>query len=225
MGRRLSWDEYAIAWARARGGFDPRLADPSVRRWLYAAYRVGNLLGRLWVRPIAVTVVGLLLSLCVPITAIRQPWGPITAAGFVLLAAMADSVRGALAVTTGRLTRLGYVYDSFAARLGEAFWLTAFWLTGASGMVVVAGGALTWLHEYVRARAVSVGMKEIGAVTIGERTGRVSTAVVGLFVAGLAGLLKTELRAGTITVVAAVWLLIALFGLGQLLAAVRRALR
>ncbi|HEX5595353.1 MAG TPA: CDP-alcohol phosphatidyltransferase family protein [Micromonosporaceae bacterium] len=223
--RRLGWDEYAIAWARTRGGFDPRLASPSVRRWLYGAYRVGSLLGRLWVRPIAVTVVSVLLSLLVPIVAVRQPLGPIAAAGLVLLVAAAESVRVALAVSTGQSTRLGYVYDAFAERLGEAFWLTAFWLTGAPGVVVVVGGALTWLHEYVRTRAASAGMKESRVVTIAERSSRVSTAVIGLFVAGLAGLLKAELRAGTIAVVAAVWVLLALFGLGQLLAAVRRALR
>lgn len=225
MGSRLNWDEYATAWARLRGGFDPRLAAPSVRRWLYVAYRVGAVLGRLWVRPTAVTVVSILLCVCVPVVAVRQPWGPVGAAGLVLLAAMADSVRAAVAVTTGRMTRLGYVQDAFADRLGEVFWLAAFWLIGAPGVLVTAGGALSWLHEYVRARAVSAGMKEVGAVTVGERPTRVSIALVGLFVSGLAGLIKVELRAGTITVVSAVWVLLALVGLGQLLGAVGRALR
>lgn len=224
MARRLTWDEYATAWARVRGGFDPRLAAPSVRRWLYGAYRVGSVLGRLRVRPAAVSVVGVLISAGVPVVAVRQPWGPLGAAGLALLAAATDSVRGAVALTTARMTRLGYVYDAFADRVTEALWLIAFWLMGGHGVVVVASGALSWLQEYVRARAVSAGMKEVGAVTVGERPARSSIAVVGLFVAGLAGLIQPELRAGTITVVSAVWLLLALFGLGQLLVAVRRAL-
>ncbi|HEX6968529.1 MAG TPA: CDP-alcohol phosphatidyltransferase family protein [Micromonosporaceae bacterium] len=224
--RRLSWDEYALAWARARGGYDPRLATPSVRRWQYAAYRVGSALGRIWVRPGAISLVAVLVSLGVPLLAVRQqPSSPIVAAGLVLLVAMADSVREAVALTTGRMTRLGYVYDGFADRLTEVFWLAAFWQLGASEVVVVAGGALSWLHEYVRARAVAAGMNEVGLVTVGERGTRVWIAVVGLVVAGLAGLILPEFRPGTITVAAAVWLLLALLGLGQLLTVVRRALR
>ena len=56
----------------------------------------------------------------------------------MLLAAVADSVDGAVAVVTGRTTRLGYVYDSVADRLGEVAWLLAFWLVGAPGGLVVA---------------------------------------------------------------------------------------
>jgi hypothetical protein len=100
----------------------------------------------------------------------------------------------------------------------------AFWLVGAPGALVAAGGALSWLHEYVRARAVAAGMREIGAVTVGERPTRVCVAVAGLLLAGLSGLIEVDLAAGTITMATAVWVLLAAFGLGQLLSAVRRAL-
>ncbi|GAB3811344.1 CDP-alcohol phosphatidyltransferase family protein [Micromonospora zhanjiangensis] len=224
MGNRLTWDEYATAWAGLHGGFDPRTAAPVVRGWLRMAYLVGALLGRLRVSPAAVTVVGLVLCAVVPVVAGRSSTGAFVGALLVLLASVADSVDGAVAVVTGRTSRLGYVYDSTADRVGEAFWLAAFWLVGVSGVVVVTAGALSWLHEYVRARAVSAGMKEIGAVTLGERPTRVSITVVGLVVAGAAGLIRTELAAGAATVVVAVWILLALFGLGQLLSAVRRTL-
>ncbi|MFI6231822.1 CDP-alcohol phosphatidyltransferase family protein [Micromonospora echinospora] len=224
VGTPLRWDDYATAWARLHGGFDPRAAAPVVRGWLRFAYHVGYLLGRLRVTPTAVTAAGVLLCFCVPLFAVRPSDGPFLAALFVLLAAVADSVDGAVAVVTGRSTRLGYVYDSLADRLGEIAWLLAFWLVGAPGALVVAGGALSWLHEYVRARAVAAGMREIGAVTVGERPTRVSVALVGLLVAGLAGLVRPELAAGTITLATAVWVLLAGFGLGQLLSAVRRAL-
>lgn len=225
MTRRLSWDEYATAWARVRGGYDPRLASPSVRRWLYTAYRVGSVLSRVWVRPAALSVAGVLVSVGVPILAVRHPWGPVAAAGLVTLAAMTDSVRGAVALTTGRLTRLNYVYEAFADRVTEALWLAAFWRLGASEAVVVVGGALSWLHEYVRARAVTAGMDEAISTMVGERSSRVWVAAVGLPVAGLSGLIMPELVSGTITVAAAVWLLLAMFGLGQMLAEIRRALR
>ncbi|WP_091076751.1 CDP-alcohol phosphatidyltransferase family protein [Micromonospora nigra] len=224
VGTQLNWNEYATAWARLHGGFDPRAATPVVRGWLRLAYHVGYVLGRLRVAPTAVTVAGVLLCFCVPLLAVRPGDGPFLGALFVLLAAVADSVDGAVAVATGRTSRLGYVYDSVADRLGEVAWLVAFWLVGAPGALVVAGGALSWLHEYVRARAVSAGMRELGAVTVGERPTRVSVALVGLLLAGLTGLVETDLAAGTITMATAVWVLLAAFGLGQLLSAVRRAL-
>jgi phosphatidylglycerophosphate synthase len=224
MGKRLNWDEYAATWARLHGGFDPRGASPVVRGWLRMAYLGGALLGRIRVSPTVVTVVGLLLCACVPVAAARSTSGAIVGAGFVLLASVADSVDGAVAVVTVRTSRLGYVYDSVADRVGEALWLAAFWLVGAPGALVVIAGSLSWLHEYVRARAVSAGMKEIGAVTLGERPSRVVIALVGLVAAGVAGLIQPDLAAGTMTVVTAIWILLALFGLGQLLSAVRRTL-
>ncbi|MFC3500470.1 CDP-alcohol phosphatidyltransferase family protein [Micromonospora krabiensis] len=224
VGTLLKWDEYATAWARLHGGFDPRSAAPAVRGWLRFAYHVGYVLGRLRVGPTPVTVVGVLLCVCVPVFAAQPGDGPFLGALFVLLAGVADSVDGAVAVATGRTSRLGYVYDSVADRLGEVAWLVAFWLVGAPGALVVAAGALSWLHEYVRARAVSAGMRQIGAVTVGERPTRVSVALGGLLVAGLAGLIQPDLAAGTITMATAVWVLLAGFGLGQLLSAVRRAL-
>jgi phosphatidylglycerophosphate synthase len=224
VGTRLNWDEYAATWARLHGDFDPRRAAPAVRGWLRFSYQIGHLLGGLRVSPIAVTVVGALFCVAVPATVLRESTGPFIAAGFVLLAAVADSVDGAVAVVTGRTTRLGYVYDSVADRFGEAAWLIAFWLLGAPGPLVVTAGAISWLHEYVRARSVSAGMREIGAVTVGERPSRVLVALVGLPVAGAAGMIQFDLAAGTITLVTAVWVLLAGFGLVQLLAAVRRAL-
>jgi CDP-diacylglycerol--glycerol-3-phosphate 3-phosphatidyltransferase len=225
VGARLSWDEYASTWAKLHGGFDPRQATPAVQIWLRMAYTVGIALARVRVPPNAVTLVGVLLCLVVPITAAGSAAGPITAAVFVLLAAIADSVDGAIAVAASRSSRLGYVYDSLADRAGEAAWLTAFWLVGAPGVVVATAGGLSWLHENLRARAVSAGMREIGAVTAGERPSRVAVAGVGLLLAGVAGLIDPDFAPGVITVAAAVWVLLAAFGLVQLVTAVRRALR
>ncbi|AVT41837.1 CDP-alcohol phosphatidyltransferase [Plantactinospora sp. BB1] len=203
------------------------MATTSVRRWLRMSYVLGCFLARLHVSPTAVTVLGVLLCVAVPVAVAQSrpgPLGPLLAAGFVLLAAVADSIDGAVAVVTGRTTRLGYVYDSLADRVGEVCWLIAFWLVGAPGVLVVAAGGLSWLHEYTRARSVSAGMKEIGTVTVGERPSRVSVAVVGLLVAGLAHLVMPELAAGTITLATAVWVLLGFFGMVQLLSAVRRSL-
>lgn len=224
MQGRLDWHGYAVAWARLHGGFDPRLATPVVAGWLRMSYQIGSVLARLRVPPMAVTVVGVLFCAATPLAVLRRPDGVLAGAALVVLAAVADSADGAVAVITGRTTRLGYVYDSLADRVGEAFWLLAFWLCGAPGALVAAAGAFSWLHEYLRARSVAAGMREIGTVTTGERPSRVAAAFVGLLLAGMTGLIRADLVAGVVTVVAAVWALLGLFGLSQLIAAVRRSL-
>jgi CDP-diacylglycerol--glycerol-3-phosphate 3-phosphatidyltransferase len=208
----VTWEEYASAWSRLHGGFDPRTGSAFVRGWVRVAYALGSRLS--WAGPNWVTLAGLVLCVAVPFV------GLLPGAALVLLAGLADSLDGAVAVLSGRATRLGYVLDSVADRVGEAAWLTAFWLGGAQAWVAVAAGAASWLHEYARARATAAGMSEIGAVTVGERPTRVLIALFGLLVAGIAGHASVVLTAG-----AAVWLGLAVVGLVQLGIAVRRELR
>ncbi|MFI6075396.1 CDP-alcohol phosphatidyltransferase family protein [Actinoplanes sp. NPDC051343] len=207
----MTWDEYASAWSRLHGGFDPRTGSVFVRGWVRLAFTLGSRLA--WAGPSWVTLCGLLICLAVPFA------GLVPGAALVLLAALADTLDGAVAVLSDRATRAGYVLDSVADRVGEAAWLTAFWVGGAQAWVVVAAGAASWLHEYARARATAAGMSEIGAVTVGERPTRVLIAVFGLLGAGIAGHAPLVL-----TVAAAVWLGLAVIGLAQLAVAIRRSL-
>lgn len=214
----MGWDDYVSAWSRLHGGFDPRSASPLVRGWVLCAYRIGSFLSRQRIAPLTVTLAGLLLCLAVPVViGLAGPAGLAAGALLVLLAAVADGLDGAVAVVSGRVTRAGHVYDSVADRLGEAAWLTAFWLAGVPAWLAVAAGAGSWLHEYLRARAATAGMTEIGAVTVGERPARVSVAVTGLLLAPVTTLV--------LPVAAAVWLLLQVVGLAQLIVAVHRALR
>ena len=215
----MTWDDYVEAWSRLHGGFDPRTGSAAVRGWVLTAYRMGSWLTARRVGPTAVTLAGVILCLAVPLAAPAGRAGLLVGAVLVLLAGLADTLDGAVAVLSGRVTRLGSVLDSVADRVGEAAWLTAFWLAGAPGWLSVAAGAASWLHEYARARATVAGMSEIGAVTVGERPTRVSIAVSGLLVAGVFGHAAIVLTVG-----AAVWLALAVVGLGQLGVAIRRAL-
>jgi CDP-diacylglycerol--glycerol-3-phosphate 3-phosphatidyltransferase len=177
------------------------------------------------VRPSAVTAAGVLAAAAVPAAVRWEPAGGLVAAGLVLVGALADTADGALAVVSGRESRLGQVYDSVADRLSEAAWLLGLYLLGAPGWLAAVCLAVTWLHEYVRARAAVAGMAEIGAVTVGERPTRVLLALFGLACAGAAGLVAPDLAAGTATVAAAAWTTLGAIGLIQLAVAVRRALR
>ena len=219
------WDWYAERWSVLHGGYDPRRASPLVRGWLRVAYRIARTLAGWRVTPSAVTAAGVVLAAAVPAVVAPAPTGGLPAAALVLLGALADTADGALAVITGRESRLGQVYDSVADRLSEAAWLLGLHLLGAPGWLAAGCLAVTWLHEYVRARATVAGMSEIGAVTVGERPTRVLLAFFGLACAGAVGLAAPDLAAGTATVAVAGWTALGAVGLIQLAAAVVRALR
>ncbi len=220
----MTWQEYAAAWSRLHGGFDPEAAAPVVRGWIRLAYRGGSVLGRMRVSPTTVTAFGLLLCLAVPFAALLGRTGLLLGALLVLLAGFADALDGAVAVVTDRTSRLGFVYDSVADRLGELAWLAAFWVAGVPGWLAAAGVATSWLHEYVRARAAAGGMEGLGIVTLGERPTRVSVAISGLLVGGLAGLLHPGWASTVLVVATLAWLALGLIGLVQLIRAVRREL-
>jgi CDP-diacylglycerol--glycerol-3-phosphate 3-phosphatidyltransferase len=203
---------------------DPRTSSVFVERWLRAGYRTGRVLTRLKVRASVVTTVGLVLNAAVPVVIVWHGYWPLVGAGLVLLSGVADTVDGAVAVITNRVTRLGYVYDSVADRLGEAAWLIAFWLAGVPGWLAVLCLTLAWLHEYIRARATAAGMAELGGITLGERPTRLVLIVIGLVLAGVAGLVAPDLPAGALTIVAAILALLSVIGLIQLISAVQVAL-
>ncbi|HET6214954.1 MAG TPA: CDP-alcohol phosphatidyltransferase family protein [Micromonosporaceae bacterium] len=221
----MTWEAYIAQWSTLHGGFDPDQASPFVRGWLRIAYTLGRVFARVRVTPMALTAAGLILNVAAIGAAAAGGGWPAIAALFVVLGAVADSVDGAVAVLTERTTRLGYLYDSLANRVAELCWLVAFWVLGAPTWVLVICGGLAWLHEYIRARATAVGLTEVGAMTVGESVGRISITVVGLLLAGAAGLISRGLAAGTVTIAAVVWVFLGAFGLFQLLSGVRKSLR
>jgi CDP-diacylglycerol--glycerol-3-phosphate 3-phosphatidyltransferase len=200
------------------GGFDPRSANRLVRGWLFLSYSVSRQLARTGTRPNAVTVAGLLLSIGVPLAAWPGGAWPLLGALLILASALADTVDGALAVITGKASRLGHVFDSTADRLSEAAWAIALIFLGAPIWLAIAAGGSAWLHEYIRARAAVAGMADVGTVTIGERPTRIIVVFFTLVVAG-------TVSATAATVGAAIWLVLGLVALVQLGVAVRRALR
>ncbi len=220
----LTWDQYAKRWAGLHGGVDPRTGSLFLERWLRLAYGCGRGLARIKVRPSLVTTIGLLASVAVPVLTVRHGYWSIAAAGLVLVSGMADSVDGAIAIATNRVTRLGDVYDGVADRISEAAWMVAFWLAGAPGWLAVLVGGLAWLHEYLRSQATAAGMAEIRVVTFGERPSRLVLVMIGLVASGLATTIGTDLPSGVVTVVAAIAALFGLIGLVQLIAAIQTEL-
>lgn len=218
------WDGYAERWSAAHGGYDPRSASPLVKGWLRGSYELGAALTRIGIRdPNAVTVLGLLLSVAVPV-AVAGGRSALAGAVLVLLSAVADTVDGVLAVVTGRASRLGQVYDSAADRVAEACWLVALVVLGGPAWPAAGCCGVIWLHEYVRARATVAGMSDIGAVTIAERPTRVLVTIFGLLAIAAADITGRWEHETVLTVLTVMAVLTAA-GFAQLIVIVRRALR
>jgi CDP-diacylglycerol--glycerol-3-phosphate 3-phosphatidyltransferase len=223
-GVMADWAGYSARWKALHGGYDPDRANLPVRLWLRMGYRLARGLARIHVSAALMTLIGLVICLFVPAVATHHGWWPLIGGVLVLVSGLCDTLDGAIAVITGRVTRFGYVYDAVANRVGEAAWLLAYWVVGVPGWVVTLTAALVFLHEYVRSRAIAAGLSGLGVVTVAERPTRVFLSATGLILAGLCFQLSATLAVGAATLILAIWLLLAIGGFLQLFAAVHRGL-
>ena len=179
-----SREDYFDRWQVLHGGYDPR-SSRLVGPWLSSVYVVARPFARIGVHPDAVTLLGLLVSsLAVWLGFLGDRW--VLLAAFVVGASgLVDSLDGAVAVLTDRATRWGSVLDSVVDRVSDGLYLVALWLVGAPTWICVAAGAVVAVQEYSRARAMAVGMDDVGVVTIGERPTRVIVVAMFLLGAGI----------------------------------------
>ncbi len=182
-------------WSRLHGGVDPR-GSILVRRWLTAVHACASPLARRRVRPDVLTLLGLALALAaVPVALAGGRWAVLVA---VLVAAsgVLDSLDGAVAVLSDRVSRWGALLDAFCDRIADLAVVLALtvlvlvspqpviadaWLVGVAGCAL----ALPLLHEYVRARAGGLGMAGLDVVTAGERPSRLIIATMFALGAGV----------------------------------------
>jgi CDP-diacylglycerol--glycerol-3-phosphate 3-phosphatidyltransferase len=188
------------------------------------AYKCGLVLTRIGGSAAVVTAVGVLAALFVPLIAAGGGRWPFLAAVLMAVGLLAEASSRALSVLLAGAMQRDAFYRSLGKRVAELCWLWAAALLGAATVLVLACGILTAAHEYVRARAAAGGMRPAGTDTIGDRPIRVASTFAMLLIAGFVGPLAGDLPAGTSTLVLALWALLGLFGLVQLLTAVRKAL-
>ncbi len=133
-----------------------------------------RILSRTGIPPDTVTWSGFIITLGAAALIIT---GHLFAAGFVVLVAgFFDMLDGALARSTGRITRFGGILDSTLDRLSEAALLLSVLFVYASGNsvpgLVLVGLALvgSLMVSYIRARAEALDLQcEIGLFTRPER--------------------------------------------------------
>jgi archaetidylinositol phosphate synthase len=206
-------------WSSLHGGVRP---SPVVRGWL----RLMRFLASgpiLRVPPDALSAAGVaaLAGAWAVIELRANALGPAFAILFVVAAGVLDGLDGAVALRTGRARPLGAVVDSVADRIGDVLLGGVLLALGAPLGWVSAAVVLALLLEYVRARAQSVGMPGVGAVTVAERPTRLimvaaAAGGVAVFPAGV-----PLLGWGWAVTLAITWTVVGLVGMGQLLRGVR----
>lgn len=200
-----------------------------MRTRLPADSLVGRAILSTRIGPGAVVALGLTASLLVPVMVELGGALVLAALPLIGLTALADSSLALLASRSTGFSRRVLVFDTLAARLSEGAWLLALWNLGAPGPAVVIAGALCWIYEQTRARARQVGLRDLGMVTLGERSVRLLTVALGLGAAGVisfagGGEYETWVS-GSVTIATVGWLLMAALGLLQLVIVVSAALR
>lgn len=208
---------YLTQWSALHGGARP---TGVVGAWLRLVHILAAPLVRLRVAPDLVTVAGLAIALTAPWLAAQGGAGALGAAVIVAVSGLVDSLDGAVAVMSGRVSRWGAVLDGVADRVSDAAFVAVLWVLGAPAALCVAAVLLGWLQEYTRARAGMAGMSDIGVLTVNERPTRV--VVVMMF--SLAGLARPDDEPGWATLGAAALVGFGVIGLGHLLIVLRRRL-
>jgi phosphatidylglycerophosphate synthase len=167
-------------WAALHGGIRP---SGLVRLWLRGVQRLAaGPVAR--VSPDALSVAGVAAAGGAAIVAAQGGRWPLVAAALVVLAGVLDGLDGAVALRTGRARPLGAVVDAVADRIGDLLLVATLAVLGAPPAWCVAAGALTLLHEYLRARAGAAGMPGVGALTVAERPTRLVLVTVACLGAG-----------------------------------------
>jgi CDP-diacylglycerol--glycerol-3-phosphate 3-phosphatidyltransferase len=159
-------------WPALHGGVTP---SAPVRLWLRGVQGLAAVGPVSRVPPDVLSAAGVAALAAAVAAALR--W-PLLTAALVVLAGVLDGLDGAVALHTGRARPLGAVVDAVADRTGDLFLAATLAVLGAPVGWCVAAGAVTFLHEYLRARAMAAGMPGVGPVTVAERPTRLVLVVV-----------------------------------------------
>jgi phosphatidylglycerophosphate synthase len=235
----MSFAAYQAGWREAHLlGEEAQPGGRVAAAYLRLPYLAGAPLARAGVDPDLMTLAALWVALVAGWTATLGPGWAAAAGTLTLVAGVADSVDGAVAVLQGRTSAFGFVWDSTADRLADLAVIAGpvvlvateadpGWGAAAAATGTAAAGLLLLL-EYVRARAQA---GQVAAAWTLATPGERPTRVIVLGLAGLAvgaaqlggdGLAGAALDLGYPLALAALALLEAA-GCVQLLLAVRHA--
>ncbi len=212
----MSFEEYLGHWARLHG---TPLPQGLVRVWLRIAFVVSTPFTRL--NPNAITGFGLLLMLAAIYFAGSVNGNYFVASGLVLSVGIVDSLDGIVAVRTSKISSWGAFLDSVVDRfidVGVGILLIAL---GASIELAVIAFAIAFVHEYMRAKASGIGLREVGVITPAEKPTRIAIGVMFLVACGV----FPEKAAQLANIAVLVWVTLGVFSFAILMRTFRKTLK
>ncbi len=210
----VKYVDYESAWSTLHGQAQP---SGMIRMWLRFMFVITTPLMR--ISPNTITLSSGLFAIGLAGLARVPAWYWLVALGIFLLGIL-DGVDGVLAVRRNQVTQWGAFLDSMIDRVVDVAIAVTLLFAGADPLVVMIAATLTLVHEYMRARAASVGYRLIGVVSVAEKPTRIILGIVAFTACSLV----TGHAESFSTICAWVWLGLAFIGLTQLFVAYRKVL-
>ena len=207
--------DYESAWSTLHGEAQP---SPMIRMWLRVMFVITTPLLR--ISPNAITLGSGLFAIGLAALA-RVPACYWLVAFGILALGILDGIDGVLAVRRNQVTQWGAFLDSMIDRVVDVAIAVMLVFAGADPLVVMVAVTLTLVHEYMRARAASVGYRLVGVVSVAEKPTRIIVGVISFTACSVVRGHAAQFS----TISAWVWLVIALVGLVQLFTTYRKELR
>lgn len=171
-------DEYFDRWQVLHNApdVDPRSRLP-LRIALGTIYRLSRPFAKAGVSPNTLTLLGLIqATVALGLSFVS----PLAAATMILASSLTDGIDGCVAALTDRSTQFGALLDSIADRISEWCFVAGVVVVGASPLLGATAAAAIFMFEYIRARILAGGLREVGPVSVGERPTRVIACIVGV---------------------------------------------
>ena len=157
----LSQSEFTQRWSELHGG---AAIQGAVAGWLKISYQVAKFFSLIRLTPNVLTSLGFICAIGMIVTS--NYW---VALAFLVASLFFDGVDGSVAILQERASKWGALLDSVVDRISEALWLYVGWRLGIPTWLALAMWIVASIQEYARARMASLGMHEVGVVTITER--------------------------------------------------------
>lgn len=211
----MTFAEYLLRWSALHGDAEPILP---IRIWLRLGYFAAQLIRG--VSPNLITGTGGLLAVLLGFANNTGELSPWLIACTLLLLGLIDSLDGIVAVLTNRVSRWGSFLDTVVDRIIDIVIGVLLIQAGAPAEFVCVAVFLTLLHEYMRARAIGLGVTSVVVITVAEKPTRVAIGVMFFLALGFDVVAQTALMLGA----AWTWLTLATVGCVQLYRAMHRQL-
>ena len=212
----MTFEEYLVAWARLHGTQSPK---GLVRIWLRIVFTLSTPLTRF--NPNLITAFGPILMTAAIAFISGSSKHYFLASLLVLLVGFVDSFDGVVAVRTSKTSNWGAFLDGIVDRFIDVGIGLVLLGLGAPIEFAVLAFVVALIHEYMRAKSIGIGIRDVGVITPAEKPTRIAIGVMFLLACGFMPERATELA----TVASLTWVVLGMFSFAILMRAFRKNLK